>query len=82
MDAGIKKLIDAHREVVNRYYDLPPEERRKAEALFARMERFGGECRNRAEFERKFATQTMLREYNLMLLDFSAYVKTDIGPQK
>jgi hypothetical protein len=78
MDAGIRELIDGRREVIRHYYDLPPEEQQKAEALFARMEQTGGECRNRAEFKRRFATQTMEREYNLLLRDFSAYIRPDI----
>jgi hypothetical protein len=75
MDAGIKQLIKERREAIHKYYDLPPEGLRKAEALFFRMEQIGNDCRTRAEFERKFATQTMYREYNLLLLEFSAYVR-------
>jgi hypothetical protein len=82
MDAGIKKLIEERREVINKYYDLSADAWHKVEALFARMEQFGKECRNQAEFEKKFATQTMDREYNLMLLEFSAYIKTDINSQE
>jgi hypothetical protein len=82
VDEGIKKMIEGRREVVDRYYDLPPEERSKAEALFARMEQFGNRCRDQAEFARKLTTLTMDREYNLMLMEFSAYVKTDLNPLK
>jgi hypothetical protein len=42
------------------------------------MEQMAGGCRTREEFERRFATRTMEREYNLMLRDFSAYVRTDM----
>ena len=75
MDAKIKKMIDARREDIDKYYDLPLRERLKAEALFARMEECGDQCRDQAEFIQKFTTMTMYREYNLLLVEFSAYVK-------
>ncbi|MDR2882368.1 MAG: hypothetical protein LBU98_01095 [Alistipes sp.] len=77
MDRKIKKMIEARREVVEQYYDLPPDEQRKAEEFFARMERCGDRCRDLTEFRTLFTTQTMYREYNLMLMEFSAYVKTN-----
>ncbi len=79
MDAGIREMIDARREIIDKYYDLPPGERRKAEVLFAHMEQCGEQCRDRAECKRKFTTLTMYREYNLMLMEFSAYIKPDIS---
>lgn len=71
-------MIDARREDIDKYYDLPPEERRKADELFARMEQCGNQCRNQTEFKKKFTTMTMYREYNLMLMGFSAYIKSDV----
>jgi hypothetical protein len=69
------KSIEARREALYRHYDLPGDARRRAEALFERMERFGRECRNRAEFEHKLATQTLGGEYNSLLVEFTAFVK-------
>ncbi len=39
------------------------------------MEQCGDQCRDQAEFTQKFTTMTMYREYNLLLVEFSAYVK-------
>ena len=75
MDMEIIQSIEAMREALYRHYDLPDDARIKAESLFARMERFGRECRDRSEFERKFATQTLRSEYNNLFVEFTAYVK-------
>ena len=71
----IIKSIEARREALYRNYDLPHDARSKAESLFARMEQFGRECRNRSEFERKLTTQTLNSEYNSLFVEFTAYVK-------
>ena len=75
MDMEIIKSIEARREALYRHYDLPADARRRVESLFARMEQFGRECRDSADFERKFATQTMSSEYNGLFVEFTAYVK-------
>ncbi len=75
MDAGITKAIEELRTSLDKHYDLPKEERRQADAMFARIEQFGSKCRNRADFEEKFATQTISREFYSMLFNFTAYVK-------
>lgn len=79
MDSGILQSIEIRREALYAHYDLPPEERRKAEALFARMERLGQGCRDQADFEQKFMTQTLNREYNNLFVEFTAYVKMPEG---
>lgn len=76
MDNTIHSSIQTRRDALYEHYDLPPEARRKAEALFGRMEEFGKRCRDRAEFEEKFATQTLNREYNNLFVEFTAYVRT------
>ncbi len=75
MNMEIIKSIEAKREALYRHYDLPYDARSKAEALFARMELFGRECRTEAEFERGLATQTLSSEYNGLFVEFTAYVK-------
>ncbi len=75
MDMEIIKSIEARREALYRHYDLPGDARRRAEALFERMERFGRECRSSAEFEHKLITQTLGGEYNSLLVEFTAFVK-------
>ena len=71
----IIKSIEARRQALYSHYDLPPCERDRAESLFSRMEQFGQLCRDRAEFERGLATQTMSNEYNSLFVEFTAYVK-------
>ncbi len=82
MDAGIKKMIDARREDLDKYYDLPPRERAIAETMLGRLERLGRRCRNEAEFRKKFSTLTMYQDYNCMLLEFSAYIKPELSTKK
>ena len=79
MDKGILQSINSRRDALYAHYDLPPDARRKAEALFARMEHFGLGCRDQADFENKFATLTLNREYNGLFVEFTAYVKTPGG---
>ncbi len=75
MDMDIIRSIEARREALYRHYDLPGDARKRAEALFARMEQFGSECRSSAEFEHKLTTQTLGSAYNSLLVEFTAYVK-------
>ncbi len=74
MDMEIIKSIEERREALYRNYDLPGDARTKAEALFARMEMFGRQCRDKDEFERRFATETLRSEYNSLFVEFTAYV--------
>lgn len=75
MDEKILQFIASRREALYAHYDLPPDERDKAEAVFRRMEQFGRECRDLADFEHKFATLTLNGEYNNLLVEFTAYVR-------
>lgn len=76
MDSEILKSIQTKRKAIYDYYDLPPEERRRAEAIFTLMELLGKECRNSSEFEERFHTMTLNREYNNLFVEFTAYTKT------
>lgn len=76
MDKGIEQSINSRRDALYSHYDLPSDARQKAEALFERMEQFGERCRDQADFEEKFATQTLSREFNNLFVEFTAYVKT------
>ncbi len=82
MNADIKRIIDKRREYIDKYYDLPPEERRKAEAMLERLERLGRRCHTEAEFRKKFNTLTMNQDYNSMLLEFALYVKPEVNTQE
>ena len=75
MNREIIKSIEAMREALYSHYDLPLDARDRAESLFARMEQAGRGCRNREEFERKIATQTLGGEYNGLFVEFTAYVR-------
>lgn len=76
MDKGIEQSINSRRNALYAHYDLPDDARGKAEALFGRMEQFGQRCTDRADFEEKFATLTLNREYNSLFVEFTAYVRT------
>jgi hypothetical protein len=77
MDAKIIEFIDRRRREIDTYYDLPSEEKRKAEAMLERLERLGGRCRTEPEFRRRFATQTMYQDFNCMLLEFALYLRPE-----
>ncbi len=74
-DVEIIKSVETRRRALYKYYQLPPAAARKAEALFTRMELFGKECSNLAEFEKKMVTQTLNSEYLDLFVEFTAYVK-------
>lgn len=76
MDKRIEKSINRKRDALYAHYDLPDYARQKVEALFERMEQFGRRCRDLADFEEKFATLTLNREYNNLFVEFTAYVKS------
>jgi hypothetical protein len=77
MNTEIRKWIDRRRREIDTTYDLPPEEKRKAEAMLERLERLGGRCRTESEFRRRFATQTMYQDFNCMLLEFALYLRPE-----
>ncbi|MDH6313127.1 hypothetical protein M2137_001914 [Parabacteroides sp. PFB2-10] len=79
MDKGIEQSISSRRDALYTHYNLPEEARQKAEALFERMEQFGQRCRNQADFEEKFTSLTLNREYNNLFVEFTAYVKLPEG---
>ncbi|MDL2310194.1 hypothetical protein LJC39_03655 [Parabacteroides sp. OttesenSCG-928-B22] len=79
MDKGIEQSISSRRDALYTHYNLPEEARQKAEALFERMEMFGQRCRNQADFEEKFSSLTLNREYNNLFVEFTAYVKIPEG---
>jgi hypothetical protein len=77
MNAKITEFIRQQREWIEQCYDLPPDERRKAEAMLERLERLGGRCSSESEFRQRFATQTMYQDFNCMLLEFALYLKPE-----
>jgi hypothetical protein len=77
MDAAIMQYINVRRKDLYDRYDLPYFARQKAEALFVRMERCGSGCKDRADFEEKFASLTLMREYLDLFVEFTAYIKTE-----
>ncbi|MDL2241755.1 hypothetical protein LJB91_02485 [Bacteroidales bacterium OttesenSCG-928-L03] len=79
MDKGIEQSINSRRKALYAHYDLPDDARQKAEELFMRMEQFGRNCRDRADFEEKLAVFTLSHEYNSLFVEFTAYVKTPEG---
>ena len=79
MDKGIEQSISSRREALYTHYNLPEEAQQKAEALFERMKQFGQQCRDQADFEEKFTSLTLNREYNNLFVEFTAYVKMPEG---
>jgi hypothetical protein len=68
LDAGILQSIEGRRNHLYENYNLPPDQRMRAELLFAEMERLGRECRSVTEFEHRFHNRTLSRElYDIML---------------
>ncbi len=75
MDTEITLSIEARRNALYNYYDLPPDVRAKAEELFGRMEALVSECSDRADFETRFTASELNTEYNGLFSAFAAYVR-------
>ncbi len=79
MDNEILRSIEERRNTLYGHYDLPPDERAKAEELFGRMEELGRGCTGRAEFETKFAGSQLGGEYNGLFPAFARHVRLPEG---
>ena len=75
MDAIISNSIQIRRDALFNHYDLTEEAGSKANDLFARMEQFGGGCKDAADFETRLATSPLNDEYNHLFAEFAAFVK-------
>ena len=78
MDAKIQRFIEEQRDYIDARYELPPQERRQAEAMFERLADFGAECRNFKDFNEQFHHRTMSQEFYSMLLNFASYIKSSV----
>ena len=79
MHSEIQKSIDTRRSSLFEYYNLPDEAQKKADELFVRVEQFGSECEDQADFETRFATSLLNTEYINLFTEFAEFVKTPEG---
>jgi plasmid stabilization system protein ParE len=80
MENATKQSIETRREALYGSYDLPPEARTKAEAVFARMEALADEHGgDPARFEAALAAHPLTAEYNALFTEFAPYVKSPGG---
>jgi plasmid stabilization system protein ParE len=78
MDNTTKQSIEARREALYGYYDLPPGARARAEAVFARMEALGAD-KDPAAFEAALAASPVAAEYNALFTEFASHVRMPDG---
>jgi hypothetical protein len=69
LNAAIAQDIGQKRNYLYSNYNLSPDQKMRAEMLFADMERVGMECRDLKEFEYIYHNRTLSRELYRLMLD-------------
>ncbi len=59
----MKQSIESRKNAISANYEINAELQKKADKLFAEMEKFGAGCKDVGEFEEKFAASSLNQEY-------------------
>ena len=78
MDQGVKTSIDARYTAFDYSYELNDEYRKKVDELFKKINEFGKTCKDAMDFETKFATNPLNKEYS----DLFTEIGTNCKPKK
>ena len=73
MDSVVKSCIDGRRMVFSSAYELTDVYQKKVDELFKRIEDFGKDCTDAMDFETKFASSPLNKEYT----DLFTYITND-----
>jgi len=71
----ILNSIQSRRDALFKYYNLPCDAENKANYLFDRMEQFGYECKDQADFETRLISSPLNEEYKNLFIEFAPFVK-------
>ena len=80
MDSIVKQSIDGRRMAFSSAYELTDVYKKKVDELFKRIEEFGEGCSDAMDFETKFATSTLNKEYMDLFTEVSQNCKYILPP--
>ncbi len=80
MDSVVKSCIDGRRMAFSSAYELTDVYQKKVDELFKRIEDFGKDCTDAMDFETKFASSTLNKEYTDLFTEVSQNCKYILPP--
>ncbi len=80
MDSIVKQSIDGRRMAFSSAYKLTDVYKKKVDELFKRIEEFGEGCSDAMDFETKFATSPLNKEYMDLFTEVSQNCKYILPP--
>jgi len=80
MDNVVKKCIDGRRMAFSSVYELTDLYKKKVDELFKKIEEFGKSCNDVMDFETKFASSPLNKEYTDLFTEVSQNCKYILPP--
>ena len=80
MNEYVKTSIDGRRMAFSSAYELTDVYKKKVDDLFKRIEDFGKDCSDAMDFETKFASSTLNKEYTDLFTEVSQNCKYILPP--
>ncbi len=80
MDSVVKSCIDGRRMAFSSAYELTDVYQKKVDELFKRIEDFGKDCTDAMDFETKFASSPLNKEYTDLFTEVSQNCKYILPP--
>lgn len=75
MDSVVKQCIDGRKLAFSQAYELTDVYQKKVDELFKRIEEFGEICSDSTDFETKFSSSSLNKEYTNLFTEVSANCK-------
>ena len=75
MDESIKASIEARRIAFENSYELTSEYKKKVETLFNKITEFAKTCKDSIDFETKFASSSLNKEYSDLFVEIGTNCK-------
>ena len=80
MDSVVKSCIDGRRMAFSSAYELTDVYKKKVDELFKRIEEFGKTCTDAMDFETKFASSPLNKEYTDLFTEVASNCKYILPP--
>ena len=80
MDSVVKSCIDGRRMAFSSAYELTDVYKKKVDDLFKRIEDFGKDCTDAMDFETKFASSPLNKEYTDLFTEVASNCKYILPP--
>ena len=75
MESVVKQCIDGRKLAFSSAYELTDDYKKKIDELFKKIEDFGKDCKDAMDFETKFATSTLNKEYTNLFTEVASNCK-------